>query len=377
MYPEALEQVWLRRACGALGIDDPRDALQRLEPDIERLSDLFTTGRAPGFDRYADSPRMLLAYALFFLPQTFARVAMILDECRGTGWAPTTGRALRVLDLGAGLGAAGFAAVDALRQPADLLAVDQSTESLALLREAFAAVQPALWPQATLDTRAANLLHAFRDNDDAWDLVLCGFALNEAADAENDGTAVEWLRLAIGRLAPGGLLVLCEPASDATSSRLERLRDVVAAEGRARILAPCPHHRSCPLLREGKVYCHEVRRWAPPSSLAYLNQRLARSVQFLKFSFLALAREPAPAQEGDASRARLVAPVTEQNGKLVTRGCAADGEVHTYEVLTRHLTRDERDRARAIERGTRVAWGPLKPLGNSALRADALPRESG
>lgn len=373
MYPEVLEQYWLRRACRTLEIEDPREALQALEPEITALSDLFTVKRAAGFAGYADDARRRMAYALFYLPQTFTRLTFILEECRDLGWKPPAGRPARVLDLGAGLGAAGFAAARLLDQPLHLCATDTSAHSLDVLRESFQATRDALWPRAELETRTVSLLHALRDQDEPWDLILCSFALNEALEAAGEAGAGEWMDRALTRLAPDGLFVLCEPAAESTSGRVEQLRDRVAAAGRAHVLAPCPHLLPCPLRREGRVYCHEVRRWTPPPSLAYLNQRLARFVQYLKFSFLAVRASAPEATARDAARARLVAPITEETGKLITRGCACDGEVHTYEVLTRHLTREERDASRDLERGTRVAWGELHPLRNGALRADALP----
>lgn len=373
MYPEILEQYWLRRACRTLEIEDPREALQALEPEIMALSDLFTVKRAPGFAGYADDPRRRLAYALFYLPQTFTRIAFILEECVAAGWRPTAGRPLRVLDLGAGLGAAGFAAAQSLEQPLHLCVTDTSAQSLDVLGESFQVARDHLWPEAQLETRTVNLLHALRDQDEPWDLILCSFALNEALETTGETGASEWIERALAHLAPGGLFVLCEPAAEQTSARVEQLRDHVAAAGLGRIVAPCPHHQPCPLLREGRVYCHEVRRWTPPASLSYLNQRLARFVQYLKFSFLAVCRAPVDTAVPDAARARLVAPITEETGKLITRGCASDGAVYTYEVLTRHLTREDRDAARAVERGSRVTWGDLQPLRNGALRAGKLP----
>lgn len=377
MYPEVLEQFWLRRACRTLEIDDPREALQALEPEILALSELFTVKRDAGFAGYADDARRRMAYALFYLPQTFTRIAMILDECATAGWKMPANRTVRMLDLGAGLGAAGFAA--AMRCEASLLlcATDTSVQSLDVLRESFHAALESLWPKAALETRTTSLLHALREGDDTWDVITCSFALNEALETAGEAGASDWLDLVLARLAPGGLFVLCEPASESTSGRVELLRDHIAGQPGLRIVAPCLHQLPCPLLREGRVYCHEVRRWTPPASLAYLNQRLARHVHYLKFSFLAIARASSDAVPPDPTRCRLVAPITEETGKLTTRGCAADGQVYSYEVLTRNLTRDEKDASREIERGSRVTWGELQPLRNGAMRAGGLPQQTG
>ena len=112
-YPEALESAWLRLAMEALAVRDTEALCARLEPAVARLSDLFTTERAAGFGRYADTPELLAAYGLFFFPQTFVRTAFALAECdarapEALGAAP--GRPFLLADLGAGTGAAGLAA---------------------------------------------------------------------------------------------------------------------------------------------------------------------------------------------------------------------------------------------------------------------------
>ena len=104
-YPAALETHWLTVAQAETRGGAPRDALHRLLPDIRRLADRFTVARpadavaAP----YLRDTRACAAYSLFFAPQTHARIAHILAELPPF---PETTQPLRVLDLGAGTGAA-------------------------------------------------------------------------------------------------------------------------------------------------------------------------------------------------------------------------------------------------------------------------------
>ena len=165
----------------------------------------------------------------------------------------------------------------------------------------------------------------------------------------------------MGRLAPGGLLVACEPIVRNSALRLELVRDRLLAAGAARVVAPCLHGGPCPLLARDE-WCHDVRRWKPPASLRFLNRNLFRSIEHLKFSFLALTAPDAAATPGDASLARLVSPVHEPKGKIAFRGCAADGALHDYEVLARHTDANERGTLLALERGDVVRCGELEPL---------------
>lgn len=372
MYPDLLEQYWIQRACRTLGTSQPAHALQQMVPAIAKLSDMFTTERPGEFGRYGNDEQAQLAYGLFFFPQTFMRISFLFQEL-SAACVPPAGSPLRMLDLGAGLGAATCAAAAALSdRRVQIRAVDHAVGSLRILEDIFEKARPALWPQAALSTDATGFNQPPRA-DEGLDLILVSFALNEAMQDQPDEAVEEWASRLLRALRPGGVLLLCEPALRVTSERLERLRDRMAARHPVRILGPCPHHRPCPLLRQGRVWCHEVRRWEVPASLAFLNSALHREVNVVKFSFLALAREPAPPPNPTAARARLVAAFTEENGKFTTRGCAADGEVHAYEILARHLDKSQRAMIHGLERGARITWPELKPLGNGALRAAGLP----
>ena len=368
-YPPALETFWLNRATALRQPPNTDTLLDQLRPEVSRLSDLFTIDRAAGFGRYGEEDTAQLAYGLFFFPQTYVRTRLVLDECLAGGrWTPPSDRPVRVLDLGAGLGAALLSAAHALApRPTTLCALDHAPRSLATLRDLFAD------QGLTAETRVGHLLQPL-PAEEKWDLILCSFALNEALAGEPGADVPAWLRRLLQHLHPGGLLLLLEPALTSASERLEGLRDVLADQGHGRIIAPCLHHLPCPLRRDGRSFCHEVRRWAAPKSMTYLNRHLFRDLQVLKYSFLAVTQTERPPTPAEATRARLIAPVDEQNGKVVTRGCAADGLTHEYEVLTRHLSRDEQAALAATERGARVQWPELvaKSKGR-VLRAAGKP----
>lgn len=369
LYPSDLETFWLHRATTSLRINETPGLLDHLRPEVARLSDLFTVARPSAFNRYGDELRAQLAYGLFFFPQTYVRTGLVLAECLAGGrWKAPSDRPARILDLGAGLGAGLLAVAHALRaHPLELTALDHAAGSLTLLQDLFSSQQLAV------TTRPGHLLHPLPGNE-SWDLILCSFALNEAVEGTPDADVHAWARRLLQHLAPGGLLLLIEPALDAAALRLETLRDALAEQGHGCIIAPCLHHRRCPLRSEGRSYCHEVRRWTAPDSVSYLNRHLFRDLQVLKFCFLAIAQTPRPEPESDPARARLIAPVDPQNGKIVTRGCAADGEAHGYEVLNRHLTREERDALGEVERGTRLRWPAVTPVSQGRiLRAAGKP----
>ena len=166
-----------------------------------------------------------------------------------------------------------------------------------------------------------------------------------------------------------------------SSDLLGRLRDGIAASGAARIVAPCPHAFPCPLLaRGGEPWCHEVRRWRVPDAAAFINRHLHREIQSLKFSFLALQRASPPADApADPGRGRLIAPLRETGGRILSALCGGDGAGLSCETLTRHMTKaDVKAVVRTWERGDLVRLGAPTVIGaGRILRGSPIDRELG
>lgn len=378
-YPDWIESWWMQRAAAHFATENHDEIVERLRAAVARLSDLFTSERPAIIPDYAGDETARAAYGLFFFPQTFARTLWILDECfNRVGHRFQEHTALssyRLLDLGCGAGAAGFAALSFFHRFSwRWCAVDRSAANLADLQALLTFGRSHL-PKVTLELREGDLLDVAGVGHELWDLILISFALNEAA-AQDEARALAALDGWLERLAPNGVMVISEPASQAASERLERYRDKIAANRRLRILAPCLHAKPCPMLAEGLRWCHDVRTWAPPPCAEQINRKLYRSLSHLKYSFLALAKEPPVpvVTEGSPARARLVAPIAHERGKLVTRGCAEDGRLYTYEILTRHLSGDARGTALRLERGDRVVFSDIEALRDDILRARGVAR---
>ncbi|MCX7818740.1 MAG: hypothetical protein N2652_05965 [Kiritimatiellae bacterium] len=374
-YPEALERAWLRLAMRATGATSPEDACDRLARAAAELSDRFTTDREAGFGGYGRDARLTAAYGLFFFPRTHVRARLVLAECATVASETTWFRLRRpdvlIADIGAGTGAAGLAAVDivrALRPRARcrLLACDQHAGALdrlvGLARELGSRRNPVV-------VRAPADATVWLPPEPV-DIAIAGFSLNEMFETASDATVLEWMRRHIEQLRPGGWLVLLEPATRACAVRIERLRDALAVRDDLRILAPCPHHRPCPILALGRsnVWCHEVRRWNVPASLRWMNRRLHRDIGVLSYSFLAVERAPAPAASSDPSSGRLVGPVRHTGGRIQSWLCAADGSMRSCEVLTRHLERARTKRLlEQLERGARVRLIGAELIGDGRI----------
>ena len=378
---DIIENFWLARARSLTGEAETEAALDKLRPAVQHLSDLFTTERpAAGFPDYAATPELLVAYGLFFFPQSYVRARIALEQAvRFRGWHPAAGqggaaeRVLRVLDLGSGAGPCGLAAATVLRElapgsPVALTALDHSNAALASLRELAQAGQG-----VSVETRVVNLRRIAEKPggvpvlSGAADVIIVGFAANELFGG--DGTALrEWMASLRPCLAPGGLLVVLEPALRETALPLQRAADSLTAEGVFHRWAPDLGDAPFPLSGDGKFHPHEVRRWSPPESLQFLNRTLYRETGVLKFAYTALGVDaPAPLPE-EPLALRLVSPLEVLKGRVVCSVVTAEGRRFSVEIPTRALSKSKvKTFAATFERGDvfGVQSGALVPLGVS------------
>ncbi|MDR3227816.1 MAG: class I SAM-dependent methyltransferase [Puniceicoccales bacterium] len=386
MYPAALENYWLERARRFTAAPDDETALEKLRPAAQRLSDLFTVKRPDGhFPDYAADPPLLLAYGLFFFPQSYVRARLAFDQpTRFRGWRPQTRgtEPVRLLDLGSGAGPCGLALADALgdlcpQRPVALTALDHSPAALAALREianGFPTPRHAP-PRLTAETRAADLRRASATLRDIppQDLIVAGFAANELFGGD-PAALRDWLAALGEKLAPGGLLLVLEPALRETAVPLRHAADALAAAGKLRRWAPDLSDTPEPLCE--KHWPHEVRRWDAPASLAFLNRRLFREIGVLKFSYTALGNTPPPPLSA-APAYRLVSPLEALNGRLLCAVADDTGHRLSIEVPTRGLSKSAVKKfAASLERGDIFTLArPPQALGTPGLFRALAPSD--
>src|SRR5258708_1037010 len=194
-------------------------------------------------------------------------------ELVALGLLPRSGP-LRVLDVGAGLGAMTWGVLGARAAaggagPVEATWIDADAEALEigmdLVRERArrSTAGPELRVTPVHARVTGGLLEGLTGRAGArFDLVLVGHLLSEmdgASDAAPRAAAHgAWLRLLLERhVAPDGSLVVVEPALRDRSRHLHRVRDAVVASGGASVLAPCTHAFPCPALATEGDWCHE------------------------------------------------------------------------------------------------------------------------
>jgi ribosomal protein RSM22 (predicted rRNA methylase) len=334
----------LLAAIDAVAVEEkllPREPSRALVEAIREVSDSYNAlGRDPRARRPSPhSSAGRSARLQFFLPRD---VGKSYEAARDLLARIPAGAKLRAVDVGAGLGASALGLALLLRdeRPDVRLALTLIDDDVAALRVA-AQLFRALFPEdgIALSTRADGV-YAFEGRGEV-DLVLASNVLCELERGVEPLLRADKIAALVHRwlrgLAPGGHVLLIEPALKATARALQSLRARMLAAG-FHVVAPCTHEKGCPLLVDEGDWCHEDRAVALPSALIPIARAAGLHFEGLTFAYALLCREGLPQR---SPRARVVAPPREAKGKRGLTLCHAGddatvGSSTTYERLDRH-----------------------------------------
>lgn len=271
-----------------------------------RLSEQYRRGggSATALSGRAD----ILSYLTARMPATYAANAAVLAEARrrAPAFAPAS-----LLDIGAGSGAASWAAVETWPGIVIVTMLDTHRDFLDMAGKlARASGRPALEASRRI---IANIRHAAAEDRSA-ELVIASYALAEAPIDAVPALVTQFWR------ATAGILMLVEPGTPADFARI-RLARAALLEAGAAILAPCPHENACPIVEPD--WCHFSVR-LPRSR----DHRLAKSASLAfedeKFSYVAVAR---PAIARDIPAARVLSQPRMSKAEIRLKLCMAEGLV--------------------------------------------------
>jgi ribosomal protein RSM22 (predicted rRNA methylase) len=278
--PAELEQAIARE----LATVDARD----LASAARRLTEHYGRGE---FAAALSDPADRAAYLAVRFPATYAASCKVLDHVQKR--LPDA-RCASLLDLGAGAGAATWAAartfaletVTCVERNAAFAAVGQR---LAAASDS-AAVRAARW--LTGDVGELDALPAH-------DVVVLSYVLGEISEPQ-----VEQVVRAAWRKA-GSLLVLVEPGTPECFRRVHAMRALLLASG-AHLVTPCPHEEACPMLATGD-WCHFAARL--PRTAAHRRLKSGSlGYEDEKFSYLAAAKQPVALPDSRVLRHPLIHP---------------------------------------------------------------------
>ena len=273
---------------------------------------------------YLSMAELRQEYEAEIAPRTEAALRRILGRV-----AFPQGQPRRVLDLGAGTGAAGRAVRGCFGEDVELVAVDRVPGPGILVADLLRGVRPV-------------------GVSGRFDLIVAAHLLNEL-DLDLDGRArlvAGWCR---DLLEPDGMCIVIEPALRETARALLGVRDRLLGAG-LRVAAPCFCQAACPALQRDRDWCHDSA------------EVLVAGRSRVDFSYLVLRRSVAgPA---DPARYRVVSDPIKDKGRLRFFVCGVQGR---FELM--RLNRDRSVTNQALDRARR---GDVIVLPNAPVQADGI-----
>jgi len=269
----------------------------KLGAEVRALSDLYNE-MTKGLDVAQRARASLAARLSFSLPRDMAKGASAARELIQAGIVGGKKAPLRILDVGAGLGAMTFGiakVLDASGTPmkVEALLLDADSEALSVAKE----IAPILGLKSIeLNVATSPLsvreLGAVRTS---FDLIVLGQVLSELdavlTPEERLKRHVELLRSLMNKLSDHGSLIVVEPALRDRTRHLHALRDAIVQLPWANLFSPCVHSAACPALAVDGDWCHEDLPINLPEWLVPTAKAAGLRWEGLTFSYLILRKD--------------------------------------------------------------------------------------
>jgi ribosomal protein RSM22 (predicted rRNA methylase) len=315
--------------CHAIALETAQYNLQSLTQAATELSENYRSQRSAS-GMFMATAAHRLAYAAVRMPATFAAARAVFTEMRRL--MPDR-RITSLLDLGAGPGTAGWAALEVFDEVQEITLVEQDEgwirtgKSLARTGENVMLAH-ADWVHANVRAVASFPAH---------DLVVSSYALGEMAPkVSREIVQVAW---AAARTA----IVIIEPGTMRGFELIRLLRDELIALG-GQVIAPCPHQDECPIPTND--WCHFAQRFARAS----LHRRIkfgTLGYEDEKFSYIVASKHL-----GQPVNARVIRHPLRHSGHTRMRLCTGDG------LQTITVTRSDNE---YWQRARKIEWGDQWP----------------
>ena len=309
-------------------------------PGHSRIHAGLTRDRALIGTAYLGDPQLRSEYTREIAPRTRAALARILTQL-----GPRLSGVRRVLDLGAGTGAAGAAVRAHLGDDVTVVSVDQ-----------VAAAPGVIVADLRREVRP-------RGVEGRFDLIVAAHVLNELGAkltiVQRAALVFAWAR---ELLEEGGLLLLLEPALRETGRDLLGVRDRMIEAGYT-VVAPCFWQGACPALVRERDWCHDSAPWLlPTGDEAVAGEAAPRPANRSRVDYAYVVLTRTAERSSDKRLFRIVSDPMEEKGRLRLFGCGPAGR-HALVRLDRERNDDNRD-FDAATRGDVVVISTVETAGD-------------
>lgn len=289
----------LRIAIDNLLLKIPKNVLSNAASD---LSQRYRSADRDGISNFMQTDAHRLAYLAVRMPATYAVVRKVLEECkqRMPDFLPVT-----MADIGAGPGTAAWAALDAFPNltKAALYENDKALMQMGatLMQEGSSTLRQAEWHAMDLQQAA---------NFPSYDLTILSYVTGELPLAVASQLVEKVWK------ASDKVMVIIEPGTPHGFKRILAFRTQLLESG-AFLVAPCPHHRTCPM--QGGDWCHFAVR-LERSSTHMAVKDVSMGFEDEKYSYIVASKTPVALPE-----ARILRHPQRHSGHIDFILCAQSG----------------------------------------------------
>ena len=300
--------------------------VQSLKKASDALTATYASNKSDGA-RLVTTPEQAAVYAIVRMPATYAAVCSALSH----SVSDNTDGFSTMLDVGAGTGAAYFAANNILGiSHADFLEREPAMISVA----------KTLCSAEELDADFIKSDVCVFDPVKKYDLVTASYALNETDKTTREKILDKLI------LCTKKLLVIIEPGTPAAFSLQKEIRDYLKGKGAA-LIAPCPENAACRLPEND--WCHFTCR-VPRSKLHKLVKGGDVPYEDEKFTYSAFCLD------GSISpcRSRILRHPLIEKGKITLSLCSEDG------ICSRTIYKSDKDLYKAARKSAGLSHDKRK-----------------
>lgn len=293
----------------AIEQETSQQRLSDLAKAAAELSDRYRNQRQTS-ERFITTDAHRSAYVAVRMPATFAAARAVFAEIRRL--APET-PINSLLDLGAGTGAAAWAAAEVFDELRQITLVEQDRELIRLGQRLAENSEHEALRDADWQTRDLTACAEFAEHD----LVVCSYSLGEI----EPGAARRILQAAWQSARQA--VAIIEPGTMKGFETILALRDELVAAG-GHIIAPCPHQRACPMRSADQPvgdWCHFAARFERSSRHRRI-KGAELGYEDEKYSFIAVSKSTI-----QATPARIVRRPTRGAGYSQIKLCSKEGLV--------------------------------------------------
>lgn len=304
---------------------------------VFELSEAFKNEKLNKMGTYFKQKEYAAAYLVFIFPQSLLKIFLVMQEIAALCNKRFSDKSsVNIIDLGSGMGPSTFGIFEYFkRNQINKMQYYELVEKneFPIYINKLIAEDKNYFINAQFNIVKSDLINYANNLKKKADIIILSLVLSELMSKSEPANLIKNL---INKLEDDGIIIIMEPALKKCSHRLISLRNKII-KWEIGIYAPCLSNNLCELENNEKQWCFKEIAWEPPIYMQYINRKLYRDINKLKFSYLILAKSQMLKILNKTNIYRSVTPATLKKGKACLIACNSKCEIKTIELLKRDL----------------------------------------